>query len=268
MIDNDLAQAGAALAAGLGVVVAFMAVCLAWSVRSQKLTVVDTAWGLGFVLVALASAVVATGGDGDPVLRWVLVGMTAVWGVRLATYLHLRNRGKEEDPRYAALAEADGRSFARVAVTRVFLPQGLAMFLVSTPLMVGAQNEDISPPLLVVGLVVWAVGVFFESVGDAQLARFKADPANRGRLMDQGLWRYTRHPNYFGDACVWTGTWIVVAGSLPGLVTVISPIAMTFFLTKVTGASLNEKGMKQSKPGYDDYVRRTSGFIPLPPRKG
>jgi steroid 5-alpha reductase family enzyme len=115
--------------------------------------------------------------------------------------------------------------------------------------------------------VVWAIGLFFESVGDAQLAAFKSDPANKGKIMDKGLWRYTRHPNYFGDACVWTGIWIVVAGSWAALATIISPIAMTIFLTKVTGASLNEKGMKKTKPGYDDYVRRTSGFIPLPPKK-
>lgn len=268
MIDNDLGQSLLALLVGLGVVVAFMAGCLIWSIRSQKLTVVDTAWGIGFVLVALSAAVVSRGADSQTVLPWILLAMTAVWGLRLATYLHLRNRGKDEDPRYAELADADGRSFAQVALARVFLPQGVAMFLVSTPLMIGAQNSRISTPLLVVGLLVWATGVFFESVGDAQLARFKKDPDHQGKIMDQGLWKFTRHPNYFGDACVWTGIWIVVAGSLPGLVTVISPIAMTVFLTKVTGASLNEKGMKKTKPGYEDYVRRTSGFIPLPPRKG
>ncbi len=267
MIDNDFGQALLALLVGLVVVVAFMTACLAWSVRKQQLTVVDTAWGIGFVLLALTSALVSLGGDGDSVLPWILLAMTAVWGLRLAIYLHLRNRGKDEDPRYAELAEADGRSFAQVAVARVFIPQGVAMFLVSTPLMIGAQNARISTPLLVLGLLVWATGVFFEAVGDAQLSQFKKDPDNQGKIMDQGLWRYTRHPNYFGDACVWTGIWLVVAGSLPGLITVISPIAMTIFLTKVTGASLNEKGMKKTKPGYEDYVRRTSGFIPLPPRK-
>jgi steroid 5-alpha reductase family enzyme len=267
VISNDLSQSAASLIGGLGVVVAFMGVCLAISISTQKLTVVDTAWGLGFVLVAAQTAFVASGGDGDPALRWILLTMTAVWGVRLAWHLHTRNRGKDEDPRYADLAEKDGRSFVQVALTRVFLPQGIAMFLVATPIMVGANNEDVSTPLLVIGVVVWAVGVFFEAVGDAQLATFKKDPDNHGKLMDQGLWRYTRHPNYFGDACVWTGIFVVVAGSWAGLATVISPIAMTIFLTKVTGAALNEKGMKKSKPGYDEYVRRTSGFIPLPPKK-
>ncbi len=266
MIGHDLSQALVALGAGFVAVVIFMALGLALANRQHKLTIVDTMWPLGFVLVATVSAVVALGGEGSTTLPWVLLAMTAVWGLRLAIFLFVRNNGKAEDPRYQQLADADGRSFARVAVTRVFLPQGIAMFLVSTPLMVGAMNDRVVVPLLIVGLLVWAVGVFFEAVGDQQLAQFKKDPDNAGKIMDQGLWRYTRHPNYFGDACVWTGIWLVVAGSLPGLITVISPIAMTIFLTKVTGASLNEKGMKRTKPGYDDYVRRTSGFIPLPPR--
>jgi steroid 5-alpha reductase family enzyme len=179
MIDNDLSQSAASLLGGLGVVVAFMGVCLAIAISTQKLTVVDTAWGLGFVLVAAQTALVASGGDGDPAMRWILLAMTAVWGVRLAWHLHTRNRGKDEDPRYAELAEKDGRSFVRVALGRVFLPQGIAMFLVATPIMVGANNQDVSTPLLVVGVVVWAVGVFFEAVGDAQLATFKKDPDSR-----------------------------------------------------------------------------------------
>lgn len=267
MISNDLSQSVATLVSGLAAVLLFMSVGLLIAQRQQKLTVVDTMWGLGFVLVALVSALTSLGGDGDSVQRWILLAMVGVWGCRLAWHLHRRNSKLPEDPRYAELAEADGRSFARVAISRVFLPQGVAMFLVATPIMVGANNAEISAPLLVAGLVVWAIGFFFEAVGDAQLAAFKADPANRGRIMDQGLWRYTRHPNYFGDACVWTGIWIVVAGSAFGLATVISPVAMTIFLTKVTGASLNEKGMRKTKPGYDEYVRRTSGFVPLPPKK-
>ncbi|WP_456696717.1 DUF1295 domain-containing protein [Aeromicrobium sp. P5_D10] len=267
MIDNDLSQTVATLFGGLGVVVAFMALGLGLAQMQKKLTVVDTMWGLGFVLVAAQAAFVASGGDGDASIRWILLAMVGLWGLRLAWHLHRRNNGQAEDPRYADLAERDGRSFMQVALARVFVPQGIAMFLVATPIMVGVNNLDISTPLLVVGVLVWAVGLFFEAVGDAQLAAFKADPTNKGKIMDQGLWRYTRHPNYFGDACVWAGIWIVVAGSWVGLATIISPIAMTLFLTKVTGASLNEKGMKKTKPGYDDYVRRTSGFIPLPPKR-
>ena len=266
MIDNDTSHALVTLAFGLGTVVVFMAACMALAIRQEKLTVVDTAWGLGFVLVAVVSVVVTGYGDGMPGPQLLLLVLTAVWGLRLSIYLHRRNSKKGEDPRYQEMADADGRSFARVALTRVFLPQGIAMFLVATPVMVGMNNTGTIGWLAGIGVVVWAVGLFFEAVGDHQLSQFKKDPDNKGKIMDQGLWRYTRHPNYFGDACVWTGIWLVAASSWAGVVTVISPIAMTIFLTKVTGASLNEKGMRQSKPGYDDYVRRTSGFIPLPPR--
>lgn len=266
-MTNDLGTTWLSLGVGLTVVVVFMGTGLAIARRRKLLTVVDTMWGIGFVLIALSAALVSAGGGGDPGLRWVLLAMTTIWGLRLAWHLHTRNSRLPEDPRYQALAEADGRSFTRVALMRVFLPQGIAMWLVATPIMVGVNNEDPQGWLVILGVIVWAVGFFFESVGDWQLARFKAEPTNAGKLMDGGLWRYTRHPNYFGDATVWTGMWIVVASSWPGLATVIGPIAMTLFLTKVTGAALNEKGMKTSKPGYDEYIRKTSGFIPLPPKK-
>lgn len=267
MIDNDLGQSVATLVAGLVTVVVFMAAGLVIARRSQRLTIVDTLWGLGFVAVAIVSVFVANGGDGMPGTQLLLLVLVAVWGVRLAAHLHHRNSGQAEDPRYQALADEDGRSFAQVALRRVFLPQGIAMFLVATPVMVGMNNEGTISWLGWAGALVWLVGFFFEAVGDYQLAQFKKDPGNKGQVMDQGLWRFTRHPNYFGDACVWFGIWLVAASSWPGVVTVVSPVAMTIFLTKVTGASLNEKGMRQSKPGYEDYVRRTSGFIPLPPRK-
>lgn len=267
MTHNDLSQTGATLLGGLAVVVIFMGIGLAIAQHQKKLTVVDTMWGIGFVLVAIEAALIASAGDGDTALRWILVTMVSIWGLRLAWHLHSRNSKLPEDPRYQDLAEADGRPFTQVALMRVFLPQGIAMWLVATPIMVGVNNADAVGWLVALGVIVWAIGFFFEAVGDFQLARFKADPTHKGKLMDKGLWRYTRHPNYFGDACVWTGIWITVASSWPGLLTVIGPVAMTVFLTKVTGAALNEKGMKKSKPGYDEYVRRTSGFIPRPPRK-
>ncbi len=266
MIDNDLSASLTALIVGLAAVIIFMGSCLGIAIRTHKLTVVDTAWGLGFILVALTSFFTSFSGDGAPALRWILLVMTALWGGRLAWHLHRRNAGKDEDPRYTDLADRSSGSFARIALSRVLLPQGIAMFLVATPLMVGMNNETLVWWLLVPGIAVWALGLFFEAVGDRQLAHFKSDPANKGKLMDQGLWRYTRHPNYFGDACVWWGIWLTVAASWAGLATIIGPIAMTVFLTKVTGAALNEKGMKSSRPGYEDYMRRTSGFIPMPPK--
>lgn len=147
----------------------------------------------------------------------------------------------------------------------MFVPQGVAMFIVSAPLMVGPNNERMSVPLTAVGVVVWAVGLFFETVGDAQLKAYKSDPAHRGTIMDTGLWSLTRHPNYFGDACVWWGLGLVAAGSWPGLVALIGPAIMTYSLVNVTGAKLNEKSQR-AKPGWDDYARRTSYFVPRPPR--
>ena len=156
-----------------------------------------------------------------------------------------------------------------VAVRRVFLVQGVAVWFVSLPL--AGRRAVLRPrrPVVWVGVAVWAVGVFFETVGDAQLTAYKRDP-DRGPVMDRGLWRWTRHPNYFGDACVWWGIWLVgglASGWLPGLVTVLSPVAMTFLLVWITGARLLERTMMQ-RPGYPEYAARTSMFVPLPPRRG
>lgn len=266
-MSNDLSTTWVTLAAGAGAVVIVMLIGLAIAIRQHKLTVVDTMWGLGFVAVAATSTVVSFAGDGAPCARWILLAMVAIWGLRLSWHLHTRNSKADEDPRYQDLASRSSGSFGQIALRRVFLPQGISMWLVATPVMVGVNNEELTYWLVGLGIAVWALGLFFEATGDWQLARFKRDAANKGKLMDQGLWRYTRHPNYFGDACVWWGIWLVAASSWAGVATIIGPIAMTLFLTKVTGASLNEKGMHNSKPGYADYVRRTSGFFPLPPRR-
>jgi steroid 5-alpha reductase family enzyme len=269
MIDNDLSQTAATLLAGFGALLAFMGLGLAYALGKPLLSIVDTLWGLGFVVVAAVSALVSLGGDGGAVQRWIVLAMVAVWGLRLAWHVGGRNHGQGEDPRYADLlekGEAAGRSFAQTAVTRVFLPQGVAMFIVSAPLMVGPNNEHMSVPLTIAGVVVWAVGLFFETVGDAQLKKYKSDPANKGKIMDTGLWSLTRHPNYFGDACVWWGLGLVGAGSWPGLVALVGPAIMTYSLVNVTGAKLNEKSQRR-KPDWDDYARRTSYFVPFPSRK-
>ncbi len=208
-------------------------------------------------------------GDGMPAPQLLLLVLVTLWGLRLAAHLYHRNSGKDEDPRYAELAEADGRSFAQVALTRVFLPQGIAMFLVATPVMVGMNNLGVVGWLGWLGVVVWAVGLFFEAVGDRQLAAYKARPREeRPPVMDQGLWAWTRHPNYFGDACVWWGLWLaagLASGWLPGLLTVLCPVAMTVFLRNVTGAKLLERTMSQ-RPGWDEYAARVPLFFPRPPR--
>jgi steroid 5-alpha reductase family enzyme len=228
--------------------------------RIGRVVVVDLVWGLGFVLVALLCALI-----GEGPLRWVILAMVAVWGLRLAWHVSPRILSSpEEDPRYATMLE--GKSFS-FAVKRVFLTQGLAMWFVSLPVQVAAgdegQTEDV---LLVLGIVLWLVGMVFESVGDAQLASYKKDPG-RGPVMDRGLWRYTRHPNYFGDASVWWGIFLVAAAGTPwAWLTVLSPAVMTYFLVFATGAKLLERSMMQ-RDGYPDYARRTSMFFPLPPKR-
>ncbi|WP_019144783.1 DUF1295 domain-containing protein [Aeromicrobium massiliense] len=268
MSPNDLSQTGWALLAGLAAVVLTMAVTYVWARRTGLLSVVDTVWGLGFVPVAVASTAVSLAGGGDALTRWLLLGLTTVWAVRLGTHVHRRNHGKGEDPRYRDVLERHpDRGFGQTAVRSVLGPQGLGMYVVAAPLMVGPQNEGHVTWLVVLGVAVWAVGLFFETVGDRQLEVYKRDPAHRGQVMDTGLWRYTRHPNYFGDACVWWGLGLVAASSWPGVVALLGPAVMTYSLVNVTGAKLNEQG-QQRKPGWASYARRTSYFVPLPPRKG
>jgi steroid 5-alpha reductase family enzyme len=201
--------------------------------------------------------------------------MTVLWGGRLAAYLLLRWRGHGEDSRYArmlAKAKEQGR-FAGAALTKVFAPQAVLLFLTCLPAQLGIlASADPAPlgPLASVGLALWSVGVFFEWVGDWQLSRFRADPANKGKVMDRGLWRYTRHPNYFGDACAWWGIWLAAADAgwdIAGW-SVVGPLFLTFTLTRWSGKPLLEKGMAKRRPGYADYVKRTSGFFPLPPKRG
>lgn len=255
-----------AVAAGAAAIVLVMGLTMAVALRIGKQRIVDVVWGLGFGIVAVAS-VLATIGAGDGTRRSLILLMPVIWGLRLAVHIARRNAGQPEDPRYEALIEDEKGSAASVALRKVYLPQGAVMFVVSLPIPVAAATDGPLQWWAWLGVAVWAVGVFFEGVGDRQLATFKADPANKGALMDHGLWRYTRHPNYFGDSCVWWGIWLVAAASWLGVVTVVSPLLMTYFLTAKTGKALMEKGLSKSKPGYQEYVRRTSGFFPLPPKK-
>ncbi len=231
-----------------------------------RVAVVDIAWGLGFVAIA---ATTALAGDGDASRRWLLLGLVGAWGLRLAWHIRRRAVGHGEDPRYEALLGGPVREtgFA-VAVRKVFLVQGFALWLISWPLQAGAAGPVRWWLVVGVGAALWLVGLVFEAVGDAQLATYRRDP-ERGPVMDRGLWAWTRHPNYFGDACVWWGLWLVgglASGWLAGLVTVLAPIAMSYFLLFATGARLLERTMMK-RPGYPEYAARTPMFFPLPPRR-
>ncbi|MDN5765374.1 MAG: DUF1295 domain-containing protein [Humibacillus sp.] len=246
-------------------VVVVLGIAFATALRVGKHSVVDVAWGLGFVAIAL-TAFAASGGSGDPLRRWLAAVLTAIWGVRLALHILKRSRGQGEDPRYEAmLKKADGSASA-YALLHIYLPQGLIMWFVSLPAQIAMFVTGGLGIVLWLGVVVWAVGFVFEAVGDLQLSRFRADASNRGKVLDTGLWRYTRHPNYFGDASVWTGLFLVAASAWPGVLTVLSPVAMVANLYAGTGKKLLEKDIGDRRPEYADYVRRTSGFFPWAPK--
>lgn len=244
--------------------VVLMGVTCAIGVRLRRHNVVDVTWGLGFALAALAAFAVSAG-HGDVGRRVLVTVLTLIWGLRLAAYMAVRSRAKGEDPRYAAMLDKKPGNRTVNAFRSIYLTQALALWFVSLPLQVTMSSGAGLDWLSWVGVLLWLVGAFFESVGDLQLARFKADPANKGVVMNRGLWRYTRHPNYFGDACVWWGLFLVAASSWPGVLTIVSPVAMTYFLVRGTGKKVLEGHMAE-RPGFADYVRRTSGFLPLPPR--
>ena len=250
------------VAAGL---VLLLAVTYAVAVRQSRHSVIDTVWGLGFVVVALISWLLSAG-HGDDGRRLLLLALVAVWGIRLALHIGLRARGGHEDPRYVDMLSSAPGSRNVYALRKVYLPQGVILFFVSLTVQVGMFSTGSLGWLAWLGVMFWAVGFVFETVGDRQLAQFKADPARRGTVLDTGLWRYTRHPNYFGDAAVWTGIFLVAADSWPGALTVLSPVLMIWLLAGKSGKPLTEKAMS-ARPGYAEYVESTSGFLPLPPRR-
>jgi steroid 5-alpha reductase family enzyme len=258
-----------AFAAGVGWAAAAIVAVLAVTYMSSRIagrhSVIDTAWGLLFVAAAV-SAFTTSAGHGNGLRRVLLLILPLLWGLRLATHIGRRSRGKPEDPRYAKLlAKAKGNP-DWYALRSVYLLQGMLALLISAPLLVGPFEAKPVGALAWIGVLLWATGVFFEAVGDRQLERFRADPHNHGRVIESGLWRYTRHPNYFGDACVWWGMFLVAAERWPGILTIYAPVLMTLLLTKGSGARIMEQHMS-GRPGWAEYAARTSAFLPRPPRR-
>jgi len=254
----NLLQVSAASLMALAVV---HSVAFAVGRRIGRYNVVDVAWGAGFVAIA---AVAATVGHGDAPRRWLLLALVAIWGLRLSWHIQRKTAGKGEDPRYAALLR--GATLAQI-VRKVFVLQALITWFVSLPLQLSSVTGPTPGPLRAVasvGVAIWLVGFAFEAVGDRQLRAFKSDPANRGVVMDRGLWAWTRHPNYFGDATVWWGYWLITITGWVPFVTVGSPLLMTYFLVHVSGARLTEKLMA-GRAGFDEYRERTAYFFPRPP---
>lgn len=248
---------------GLGLTLGLMILLWLLSLRLRNSSIVDIFWGTGFVILYWFWFALTP--DGNPARKLLLGALVTIWGLRLSLHVLNRNRGKGEDFRYRKWREENGARWWWWSFFQVFLLQGVILWIVSAPLL--AAQRSAAPLSLIDGLgaLVWLFGFYFEAAGDAQLARFKADPANKGKVMQTGVWRYTRHPNYFGDAAQWWGFYLIAAAA-GGWWTVFSPALMTFLLVRVSGVALLEKTM-ETRPGYLEYKRRTSAFIPLPPKK-
>lgn len=249
-------------------VLVYFAAVMALSFRLRNHSLIDIFWGPGFVLVALVSYLASVQSGGDPVRRMTVLALTGIWGIRLAVHLAVRNIGHGQDKRYTALIGDRTSGLLGYLVRTVYGPQAAILFIVSLPVQFAMYERSPLGILGALGMLVWAIGFLFEAAGDAQLTRFRNDPANAGRVMDRGLWAWTRHPNYFGDVCVWVGLWLIALGSPLGLITIISPAVMAYFLVNVTGKALLEKSLRRSRgAAYEQYVARTSGFLPRPPRR-
>jgi steroid 5-alpha reductase family enzyme len=241
------------------------AICL----KMRDVTPVDSVWALGMVALAASSFIIT----GPPSTRkWLLLGLCAAWGLRLGGYMLWRWRDHGPDRRYQALigkAQRDkGWGFAKATGLLVFATQAPLLFIVCLPVQLGqVGNPTPLGVLAFAGTILTIIGILFETVGDAQLVRFKRNPDNAGKVMDQGLWRYTRHPNYFGDACVWWGLFLIAAETPYGIFALPGPILLTWTLMKWSGAPTVEGRLHKTRPGYADYVKRTSGFVPWPPKK-
>jgi steroid 5-alpha reductase family enzyme len=237
---------------------------VAWlaSVAMRDAGVADVAWGLAFVAIAVVSLSV---GDGDENRSLLILILVSCWGVRLAGYIAQRRDG--EDRRYAAMREKH-ESFALRSLWSVFGTQALIAWIISLPIQVAATDPTPTTlgALAWIGAAVSAFGILFEALADAQLGAFMKDSENQGQVMDRGLWRYSRHPNYFGEVCVWWGIWLIALETGSAWWTAVGPAFLTFLLLRVSGVALTEKTISSRRPGYAEYVRRTSAFVPMPPK--
>ncbi|AYC28625.1 DUF1295 domain-containing protein [Paenisporosarcina cavernae] len=248
------------------VIAIFLFMTFVWmiAVKKDNYSIVDIVWGMTFMVT---TAVVLLYSQEFNVVSWTIAILVYIWGIRLSYYLFKRNAGKPEDYRYQAMRKNWGDQVKLRAYRRVFLLQGAISLILSLAIFIGiTQSDDIISLIpLYIGVVVWIIGFFFESVGDAQLRNFIDKPENKGKVMTEGLWKYTRHPNYFGEATMWYGI-SFVASSVPcGWLSFISPILLTILLLKISGVPLLEKKNAQ-KPGYAEYARKTSVFVPMPPK--
>lgn len=219
------------------------------SLYLKKKDIADFAWGLGFVIVSIFNLILS---DNFQKTKLILTSLIFLWGLRLATYIFIRNRGRKDDFRYANFKNS---------YFSVFILQGLLMFLVSLPATLYNRFDGGVAMISFVGLLVWVLGFYFETIGDIQMYIFKKNPANKGKVMDQGLWQYTRHPNYFGEVTMWWGIWLLTLGSTYWYIGIIGPLTITYLITKVSGIPLLEKKYEGNKE-FEVYKKKTSVFFP------
>lgn len=252
-----------------GIAVVLTCLTLLWlvSLVMKDASIIDIFWGMGFVIIAWAYAL-DIGWDNLGLRHKVLLGLVSIWGTRLATYLAIRNLGKGEDYRYVQMREAGGANWWLISYLRVFILQGVILWVVSSLFVPALLTGDELQPLDYLGIGLWVLGFYFEAVGDWQMMRFKANKANQGKVMNKGLWKYTRHPNYFGDATLWWGLFCFCLAHPQGLIYIFAPLYMTFMLLKISGVAMLERALVHTKPAYQDYVSRTSAFIPMKPKEG
>lgn len=248
------------------------AVCLlgglalwAVSVVRKDVSLIDIFWGPGFLV---ATAIARLRSEVSSPLQLLVLAMVAVWGLRLGVHIALRGRGHGEDRRYAAMRKKNGEKFRWLSLFTVFWLQATLIAILCAPLVLVQLRPVAHPGWLLAGFGAWIVGFLFEAVADAQLGAFQREPASRGRVLDTGLWRYSRHPNYFGEALLWWGFGLCALSVSGGAWTLYAPAAVTFLLLRVSGVPMLEAGMESRRSGYREYVERTSSFLPRPPRRG
>jgi steroid 5-alpha reductase family enzyme len=249
---------------GLAIIIGLMTLLWVLSLYLKNSSIVDIFWGAGFVIMAWVYFTLTP--DGYILRKLLISAIVTIWGLRLSTHVFLRNHGKPEDFRYQKWRKESGKIWWWKSFFQVFLLQGVLLWIISAPLLAAQYNAR--PDHLIIsdylGVLLWVVGFFFEASGDYQLKRFLSNPANKGKVMSSGVWQYTRHPNYFGDATQWWG-YFLIAASAGGWWTIFSPMLMTYLLTHISGVALLEKTL-ETRPGYKEYIDRTSAFIPWFPR--
>jgi steroid 5-alpha reductase family enzyme len=254
---------------GITALIILASMSLLWvvSLILKNSSIVDIFWGTGFMITAWISFILTPQGFlGRKIL---LVSLVTIWGLRLSVHVLLRNWGKGEDFRYQKWRNESSRNWWWYSYFKVFLLQGALMWVIAVPLTV-AQFRSLPAHLIwldFLAIFVWLIGFFFEAAGDWQLSRFRAESRNQGKVLRSGVWRYTRHPNYFGDATQWWAYYLIAAAA-GAYWAVISPIIMTLFLLRVSGVTMLESTLRETKPGYKEYIQSTSSFIPWFPRKG